>query len=131
MISRAKEAVTTHINREVGLNIASASTVIPEDTSGEGDEKGIDSQMERARDVLGQTNIEVGHNQSEGTLLVAEEARGTPEETAGYGRRARNRGWWVTTMEPDVEGLPRMSSEGMEKTKLLIGLTYAPFKLAN
>jgi hypothetical protein len=127
MISRAKEAVTTHINREVGLNIATASTVIPGNTSGEGDEKGIDAQMERTRDVLGQTNIEVGHNQSEReALMVAEEAQCASEETAGCVRRAWDRGWRVTTMEPDVGGLLRMSSEGMEKTKLLIGLTYAP-----
>ena len=69
MTARAME-VTTHINREVGLNIAIAIIVIPEDTSGEGDERGTDSQMEKAREVPGQTDIEVGRNQLERKALL-------------------------------------------------------------
>ena len=42
---KAKEAVTAHINREVGPNIATASTVVLENTRGEGDAKDIDSQI--------------------------------------------------------------------------------------
>ena len=56
MIARAKEAVTAHINKEVGPNIATASTVVLENTRGEGNAKDIDSQLARAREVLRQTN---------------------------------------------------------------------------
>jgi len=80
MIARVKEAVTTHINRGVGLNIATAGTVIPENTNGEGGEKDIDSKW-KGRVVLGQTKIEVGYNQLErGALLVVEDVRGVSEE---------------------------------------------------
>ena len=53
MIARAKEAVTAHINREVGTNIATASTVVLENTRGKGDAKDIDSQLARARGCYG------------------------------------------------------------------------------
>ena len=56
MIARAKGAVTTHISREVGPNIATAITMVFENTRGEGNAKDIDLQLARARGVLRQTN---------------------------------------------------------------------------
>lgn len=72
MSARAIEAVTAHINREVGSNIATAITVIPVDTSSKGDQKATDSQMARAREGPGQTNIEAGRNQLEREALLVD-----------------------------------------------------------
>lgn len=71
------------------------------DTSGEGDERGTDSQMAKAREMPGQTNIEVRRNQLEREALRVD--RGAFGRCGVYVRRAWNRGWWVT-MESDVEG---------------------------
>ena len=50
---KGEGAVTTHISREVGPNIATASTVVLENIRGDGNAKDIEA---RAREVLRQTN---------------------------------------------------------------------------
>ena len=102
MSARAIEAVTAHINREVGSNIATAVTVIPVDTSSKGDQKATDSQMARAREGPGQTNIEAGHNQLEREALLVDWVH--LRRCGVYVRRAWNEVWRVPTMEPDFGG---------------------------
>ena len=92
MSARAIEAVTAHIHR-AEINIATAITVILVDTSGKGGEKGTDSQMARAREVPGQTNIEVGRNHLERESLLV-----------GLGAFEEMRGWCKTHMERSVAG---------------------------
>ena len=95
MIARAKEAVTAHINREVGPNIAIAITVVLENTRARVTRwTSIRNWQEREGCYDKRTAKLVG----EEALLVAEEAQGASEETGGYARRVLNRGWRATTM---------------------------------